>query len=254
LASGRNRANLRAHGNRGRATHTDEDEWFNIWDTLFPGTARPLSPYVQHSDVVQTMLDAGRMFMEQGPAEEIVNILLPEHTSPQLQVQFRQNIRFIIDSFVNFVNQREIQSRAASNSQGRNPVLDTPEPQIPAYSPLSQPQRSQQPPSLAGSSLATYADSNALNEPGPAMAPQINQPLLAPELPKLPRSDQSLLPATQDAWPTVAYTGPRRDLTAFQVNQHESGVADAGAEDELANLTDEDYTLGALLNPRYAIE
>jgi hypothetical protein len=194
------------------------------------------------------------MFLEQGPAEELVNNLLPEHTSPQLQVQLRQNIILVINSFVNFVNQREIHSRAVSNSQSCSPVLDTPEPQIPAYSPLSQSQRSQQPPSLAGSSLATYADSNTLNEPGLAVVPQIDQPLLAPELPKLPHSDQSLLPAIQNAWPTAAYTGPRRGLTALQVNQHESGEEEAGPEDELADLTDEDYTPGAPLNPRYATE
>jgi len=243
-AGGRSRANSRAHGNRGRATHTDKDEWFNIWDILFPGTAHPPSPYVQYSEVVQIMLDASIIFLERGPAEEIVNNLLLEDTSPELQAQLRQNIELIINSFINFINHSEIDSRAASNSQSRSPAQDAPEPQIPAYSPLSQPQRSRQPPSLAGSSLATYADSNPLNEPGPAVAPLIDQPLLAPELPKYAHSDQSLFPASQDAWPPVTYTGtgPRRSLTAPQANQHESGDADAGQEDELADLTDEDYS------------
>lgn len=250
LASGRNRANSRAHGNRGRATHTDEDEWFFIWDILFPGTARPPSPYVQHSDVVQIMLDSRSIFLEQGPAEEIVDYLLPSDTRPEGRVLFHHNISFIIDKYIDFINQREVQSRVASNSQNRNPQLDPLEPQIPA-TPLSQSQPSQQPPSLAGSSLATYADSNTLNEPGLVMVPQINQPFLAPEFPKLPHSDQSLLPAIQDTWPTAACTGPRSGLTALQVNPHESGDADAGPEDELTN---QDYTPGSLLDPRYAIE
>jgi hypothetical protein len=200
------------------------------------------------------MLEESRVFLEQGPAEEMVNNLLPEHTSPELQVQLHQNIRLIINSFINFMNQREIHSRTASNSQSRIHVLDALELQIPAYSPLSQSQRSQQPPSLAGSSLVTYADSNTLNEPGPAVVPQINQPLPAPELPKLPHSNENLLAAIQDEWPTVAYTGPGRGLTALQVNQHESGDAEAGPEDELVDFTDEDYTSGAHLNPRYAME
>ncbi|PMD40225.1 hypothetical protein L207DRAFT_582447 [Hyaloscypha variabilis F] len=253
LAGGRNRANSRAHGNRGRAIHTDEDEWFYIWDILFPGTAHPPSPYVQHSDVVQIMLDSCSIFLEQGPAEAIVNHLLPEDTSPELRVQLHQNISFVINSFVNFVNQREVHARVVSNSQNRSTLLDPPEAQISAYSPPSQSQQSQQPPSLAGSSLATYADSNTLNESGPTLVPQIVQPLLGPELPKLPHSDQSLRPAIQDAWPTVAYTGPHRGLTALQVNPHESGDADAGPEEKLAGLAEEGYTPEALVNPHYAI-
>jgi hypothetical protein len=152
------------------------------------------------------------------------------------------------------VNQREVHSRVVSNSQNRSTLLDPPEAQISAYSPPLQSQQSHQPPSLAGSSLATYADSNTLNESGPALVPQIDQPLLGPELPKLPQSDQSLRPAIQDTWPTVAYTGPHRGLTALQVNPHESGDADAGPQDKLAGLTDENYTPKTLVNARYAIE
>jgi hypothetical protein len=252
--SGRNRVNNRAQGNRARVTHTDEDEWFFIWDTLFPGTARPSSPYVQYSDVVQFMRDSRSMFLEQGHAEEIVNQLLPDDASPAQRARLYQNISLILDSFVNFTNQREVHSRVASNLQSRNPILDPPESQTSAFSPLSQSQPSQQPPSLAGSSLFTYPESNTLNESGPAMVPQINQHSLSPEVPKLPRAHQSLLPAIRETWPTVADIGSHTGLTAPQDNPHESGAADAGPEDEFADLIDEDYTPEAFSNPPYAMK
>jgi hypothetical protein len=107
--SGANRANGRSR----HTFHSDEDEWFTIWDILFPGRARPLTPHVQCSEEVQFMRDTLRMFVEQGQPDAIADYTLPESSSPEHRALLVQMIPFYFGIYIDWV---ELAVNAAGQS------------------------------------------------------------------------------------------------------------------------------------------
>lgn len=159
----------RAGGNR--ATRTDPDRWYEIWDICFPGRQRPntvFAPPPEYETYLR-VLEGSQLFLgSSNMAELFEESVLPSDANNQLREASRQNITTTLNRFVQFMSQisnapaptRPEPSGAIANTEGINA---TQTPQDPTQSQA-------QPPSLVGSGEDTLSSntsaSRALN-PGP---------------------------------------------------------------------------------------
>jgi hypothetical protein len=196
----------RSGANRANGSRSDEDEWFAIWDILFPGRAHPLTPHALYPEVVQFMQDAFRMFTEQGHLDAIADHTLPESSPPGTRALLLGNMTYYYEIYINWVGQLENAARQAGPlTQVQMPLLSLPS--LPAPNPDDN---------------YNSAGSNTGN---PHVVPPQSLPLRG-----------SLAPL---GWPTFADAGPHADPAPLQANPH--GSVDANAGPGGADVIDEDY-------------
>jgi hypothetical protein len=201
-ASGVNRAN----GSRRFTFHNDEDEWFAIWDILFPlpGRARPEIPHALYTEAVQFTRDALGMFIEQGHLGAIADHTLPESSHPGYRAFLLGNMTYYYRIFIDYVEQLE--NLAPAGQSGPQPPIQMPTPPLP---------------SLAARSYNT-AGSNTGN---PYVVPSQSLPLRGSFGPP--------------AGPTFADAGHAAGPAPLQANPHTS--VDADADPGGVDVIDEEY-------------
>jgi hypothetical protein len=159
----------RANGKNRRTPHSDEDEWFTIWDILFPETPRPLNPHALHPGEVQFLLDATRIYQEQDYPAVIARHLLGETANPDTHAFVQQIFSVFNYGFIGFVERLATAPRTPIPMQ-LPPIPMLPLPPMLPLQPIPMPSF----PSLAAPSPDQYAGSNTGN---PHVVPPQRLPL-----------------------------------------------------------------------------
>lgn len=112
------------HRSGRRAADPAAEKWFEMWDIIFPGTTRPISPYIRDHPDVQRIMDMTQWIFS---GERWRDVILPDgENSPSLQTMSRRTLSAIADGLIAVYRRiyQDLDPRAPEATA--NAVADTP--------------------------------------------------------------------------------------------------------------------------------